>query len=163
MAPSLARTMPRARLREGRTARRRLSHRAGESRRAARVAPAFVRTHRGDVRSVQTEEDGTWPRNTFSIIFFFIAPRKACPTSSAMLKSRNVAISASSPIVRDVNGTSVDTSLPRRRMIILIFAGVARNPTVTPPDTKLLSVRTSLTPATPPTLGPRETLHPNMM
>ena len=35
------------------------------------MAPAL--THRGDARSVQTEEDGTWPRNTFSIISFLIA------------------------------------------------------------------------------------------
>ena len=126
MAPSLARTMPRAN--SGKAVQRVGGYRTAqvESRRAVRVAPALARTHRGDARSVQTEEDGTWPRNTFSIISFLIAPRKACPTSSAMLKSRNVAISASSPIVRDVNGTSVDTSLPRRRMIILIFAGVAR-------------------------------------
>ena len=74
------------------------------------------------MRSVQTEEDGTSSRNMFSIIFFLIAPAKTCPTSSAMLKSRNIAISASSPISRDVSGTSVDTSLPRRRIIIAIFA-----------------------------------------
>ena len=43
-----------------------------------------------------------------------------------MLKSRNIAISASSPISRDVNGTSVDTSLPPRRIIIAIFAESAR-------------------------------------
>ena len=76
----------------------------------------------GDVRRVQTEEDGTSSRNISLIIFFLIAPPKACPTSSAMLKSRNIAISASSPISRDVSGTSVDTSLPRRRIIIAIFA-----------------------------------------
>ena len=53
---------------------------------------------------------------------FLIAPAKICPTSSGMLKSRNIAISASSPRACDVSGRSVDTSLPRYRIIIEIFA-----------------------------------------
>ena len=76
-----------------------------------------------DARSIQTEEDGTSPRNIFSIRPFLFATAKACPTSSTMLKSRDVAISPSSPIARDVSGTSVATSLPQCRIIIAIFAG----------------------------------------
>jgi hypothetical protein len=56
------------------------------------------------------------------IIFFLIAPPKACPTSSAMLKSRNIAISASSPRACDLSGRSVVTSLPRYCVIIEISA-----------------------------------------
>ena len=86
-----------------------------------RVPPASRRadhSYRGDARSVQTEEDGTLLRSISSIISFLIAAAKVWPKSSAALKSRNVAISASSPIARDVSGTSLDTSLPRCRVNI---------------------------------------------
>jgi hypothetical protein len=62
---------------------------------------------------LSAEEDGMSARNISSIICFLVAPAKTCPTSSAMLKSRNVAISASSPIAPDVSGRSAVTSLPR--------------------------------------------------
>ena len=111
----------RKRLGESRVVMRRTDFRQADN--SVRAIPGLgADTPGGDVRSVQTEEDGTSSRKMFSIISFSIAPAKTCPTSSAMLKSRNVAISASSPISRDVNGTSIETSLPRCRIIIAIFA-----------------------------------------
>ena len=75
-----------------------------------------------DAGSIPVKKDGTSPRSIFSIRPFLIATAKACPTSSAMLKSRDIAMSPSSPIARDVSGTSVATSLPRYRIISAIFA-----------------------------------------
>ena len=75
-----------------------------------------------DARSVQAAEDGTSARNISLIISFFIAAAKLCPTSSAIPKSPDIALSASALMACEVSGTSVATSLPRYRIIIANLA-----------------------------------------
>jgi len=70
----------------------------------------------GNARSVQTEEDGTLLRSIFRS---YLSDRcgQSLPKKFSGAQSRNVAISASSPIARDVSGTSLDTSCPGAAVI----------------------------------------------
>jgi hypothetical protein len=53
-----------------------------------------------------SQYDATSSRNMSSIMFFLIASAKTCPISSAMLKSRDIAITPSAPTSRPLQRPS---------------------------------------------------------